>query len=274
MVGKGSRGNLLPDRYKQLDFFVADVLDAAPKDDVASMEHPIFALRAGDHHPRHYRHGETWVEVEPGSAGMATIHDKDLWIYCVSQLVEAINRGREDVGRTVRFIAYDFFVATNRRTDGDSYNRLMETLNRLTGTRIRTNLQTADMRERTWFSLIDSARVIEEGGRMASIEVTLPDWLFRAVQNMQVLTLHSDYFRLRKPLDRRLYELARKHCGRQARWVIGLQTLHVKSGSRSALAKFRASVKALAGERDFPGYRMEYDSDRDQLVVTPRRSVD
>ena len=35
---------LLPDRYPTADFFVADIFDAAPKDDVASMEHPMFSL--------------------------------------------------------------------------------------------------------------------------------------------------------------------------------------------------------------------------------------
>ncbi|MEN3033133.1 replication initiator protein A [Chromobacterium amazonense] len=30
------------------------------------------------------------------------------------------------------------------------------------------------------------------------------------------------YLGLRKPLARRMYELARKHCGHQAEWRIGL----------------------------------------------------
>jgi plasmid replication initiation protein len=272
-AGKDSRGSpLIPDRHKQLDFFVADIFDAAPKDDAASMEHPIFALRAGDTRPRRYEHGETWLEVEPGAKGIATIHDKDLWIYCISQLVEAINRGREDISRTVRFTAYDFLVTTNRRTDGDSYQRMIEMIDRLAGTRIRTNFRTAGMRERTWFGLVDSARVIERdgGGRMVAVEVTLPDWLFRAVQEMQVLTLHRDYFRLRKPLDRRIYELARKHCGKQSMWRVGLKTLHMKSGSRDNLAKFRAAIKQLTATDGLPGYHVEYDPERDQLAVQPQ----
>ena len=35
---------LLPDRHPTADFFICDVLDAIPKDDMASMEHPIFSL--------------------------------------------------------------------------------------------------------------------------------------------------------------------------------------------------------------------------------------
>src|SRR5690606_21598094 len=159
----------------------------------------------------------------PGHDGCATIHDKDLWIYCISQLVEAINRGR-DVSRVVRFTAYDFLVSTNRDTSGRAYLRMAEMMGRLSGTRIETNVETANQRERAGFGLVDSWRVIEQdgGGRMVAIEVELPGWLFRSVQAMQIVTLSRDYFRLRKALDRRIYELARKHCGNQPKWRVGL----------------------------------------------------
>ena len=39
----GSSG-LLPDRHPMGDFFVCDIFGAAPKDDLGSMEHPIFSL--------------------------------------------------------------------------------------------------------------------------------------------------------------------------------------------------------------------------------------
>ena len=35
---------LLPDRHPMGDFFVCDLFGAAPKDDLGSMEHPIFSL--------------------------------------------------------------------------------------------------------------------------------------------------------------------------------------------------------------------------------------
>lgn len=51
---------------------------------------------------------------------------RDLWIYCINQLVEAMNRGREDVSRIVRFTAYDFLVSTDRDTSGRAYERMGE----------------------------------------------------------------------------------------------------------------------------------------------------
>ena len=39
----GTEG-LLPDRHPTGDFFVCDLFGVSPKDDLATMEHPIFSL--------------------------------------------------------------------------------------------------------------------------------------------------------------------------------------------------------------------------------------
>lgn len=78
----------------------------------------------------------------------------------ISQLIEAKNRGRE-IGRVVRFTAYDFLVSTNRDTSGRAYERMAAALARLRGTSIETNIETGGQRERRDFGLIDSWRVIE-----------------------------------------------------------------------------------------------------------------
>src|ERR1700754_3257849 len=88
------RSPLLPIRH-QPDFFVCDVFDAAVKGDAASMEHPIFSLsKKPDQKIRRYENGPSWVEVRPGAKGLATVFDRDILIYCISQLVSAINDGR------------------------------------------------------------------------------------------------------------------------------------------------------------------------------------
>ena len=261
-------GHLRFDRYAQRDFFVADIFDASPKDDIVSMEHPIFALKTGDRRSRIYERNGVTVTVKPGHDGCATIHDKDIWIYCISQLVEAINRDRSDVGRVVRFTAYDFLVTTNRQTSGEGYRLMGDALARLSGTRIETNIETAGKRERAGFGLIDSWRVIERDGddKMIAVEISLPDWLCRSVRAMHVLTLNRDYFRIRKPIDRRLYELARKHCGIQAKWCVTTKVLHEKSGSRDAIRNFRVAVKTLAESGDLPDYRIVFDQENDTVT--------
>lgn len=253
---------------RQRAFFVADVLDPAPKNDVASMEYPIFALRAGDMKVRRYERNGHTLTVLPGATGCATIHDKDLWIYCISQLIEAVNRGRA-IAPTVRFTAFDFLTATQRDTSGRAYERMIEMLRRLKGTVVETSVETAGLSAHRGFGLIEGWRVIEQSqevGRMAAVEVDLPQWLFRSVQEKRVLTLSKAYFRLRKPLERRIYELARKHCGKQPLWRISLTVLHQKSGSISNLRRFRFEMKALAESGMLPDYVMTMDARRDEVT--------
>lgn len=256
-----------PKRHLQGNFFVADIFDANPKDDLASMEHPLFALRAGDRTVRTYSRNGYIVTVKPGPDGCATIHDKDILIYCISQLVRALDESRP-VSRTVRFTAYDFLKATNRPTSGVGYERMASALARLAGTRIETNIETDGKRERAGFGLIDSWRIIERDAdnRMVAIEVTLSDWLYRSVTAKQVKTISRDYFHLRKPLDRRVYELAIKHIGEKPQWHVSLSVLYQKCGSRAAQRKFRAAIKSLAESRELPDVRMTYDAERDMVT--------
>ena len=92
--------------------------------------------------------------------------------------------------------------------------------------------------------MIDSWKIIRQtaSGRMTELRITLSDWVFNAVAAREILTLSRDYFRLRKPLERRIYELARKHCGQQDEWVISLELLKKKCGSASQDYEFRRLV--------------------------------
>ena len=268
------QSHLSPNRHPNADFFVIDVFDASLKDDLASMEHPIFALKAGDTRIRRYEHNGNSVTVKPNSLGCATIHDKDIWIYCVSALMAAKNRG-EPLNRTIRFTAYDFLVSTNRKTSGEYYRLLRESLFRLAETRIITNIKTGKYRKESNFGLLDRVNIIykdetDENSPIIAIEVTLPDWLYRAIEAKQVKTISPDYFRLRKPLDRRIYELCAKHCGKQKEWYISLENLHKKSGSMATLREFRRAVRSLVASNDLPDYRLTYDDKKDVLKVRNR----
>ncbi|MDX5359249.1 MAG: replication initiator protein A [Rhodobacterales bacterium] len=267
-------GGLLPDRHPTADFFVCDILDALPKDDMASMEHPVFSLGTRpDLRVLSYAHNGVEITVTPSVKGLATLFDKDILIYCISQLMAALNAG-QPVSRHVSLRAHDLLVATNRETSGDSYRRLREAFERLAGTRITTNLTTGGIEATTGFGLIDSWQILRrsKGGRMVQVTVTLSEWLYRAVLSKSVLTLSRDYFRLRKPLERRVYELARKHCGRQADWRVSIATLHLKSGSASPLRVFRQMLREMIATNHLPDYTLAEDPG-DMLHVMRRGAV-
>ena len=266
--------SLLPERHPTADFFVCDVLDALPKDDLASMEHPLFSLSTrADLRVLTYAHNDVTITVTPSVRGRATLFDKDILIYCISQLMAALNAGRP-VARTVHLRAHDLLVATNRETSGDGYRRLVEAFERLAGTRITTNIATAEIEQTTGFGLIEAWQIQRRtrGGRMISVQVTLAEWLFRAVLAKSVLTLSRDYFRLRKPLERRVYELARKHCGHQPDWRVSLPVLARKSGSVSPLRVFRRMIRDMIATNHLPDYELA-EEPGDIIHVRPRRVV-
>lgn len=259
---------LLPNRMDQPDFFVCDILDAAPKGDIASMEHPIFSVSTKpDTLKRRYENPNgRFVEVTPSVEGLATVHDRDILIYCISQIMAAVNNGRK-VSQTVRFKAFDLLMATNRGTDGRGYEQLRDALVRLRGTTIVTNVLTGDHEQMDGFGLIDNFSIKRETreGRMQDLEIKLSDWVFNAIEAREVLTLHKDYFRLRKPIERRLYEIARKHCGKQDEFRIRLDLLQLKAGSHASLREFRRMVRIVA-EQDaehhhLPDYAIQIGDD-------------
>ncbi|MEM6744324.1 MAG: replication initiator protein A, partial [Pseudomonadota bacterium] len=178
------RSPLLPDRRDQADFFVCDIFDAAPKGDMASMEHPVFSLSTKpDLEVRRYENGPNFVEITPSVKGLATVHDRDVLIFCISQVIAALNEGRR-VDRRLRFKAYDLLKATNRGADGRGYQQLRAALERLQGTVITTNVMTGDKEYFDGFGLIDRFRIVRETreGRMQDIEITLSDWVFGALE--------------------------------------------------------------------------------------------
>ena len=268
-----SDGALAPIKHPQQDFFLAQIFDAPLKDDQATMEHPMFSLsKTPDLKIRVYEHNGNTITITPNAAGLATIWDKDILLFTISCLVEAQNRGLP-IGRSVRLRARDLLVYCNRGTSGAEYDALAKAFERLAGTRIRTDITTGKKRSRHGFGLVESWSIVERttSNRMASIELTLSEWLYNAIVATEVLTLSRDYFRLRKGLERRLYELARKHCGLQAKFTIGLDTLLKKSGATCSIREFRRQIREITAAGVLPDYSMTFDESKDLVTIWTRK---
>lgn len=267
---------LLPDRHPQHDLFICDVADAVLKDVMQHMEHPFYSLsKKPETVVKRYRNGDNWLEITPSVKGLATIYDKDILIYCISQIMAKLKRG-EAVTPRVRINSHELLIFANRGTSGREYLALIDALDRLEGTRIRTNIITGDEEQIDGFGLIDASSIRRKhgmDGRLLWCEVKLSDWVFNAIRNEEVLTLHRDYFRLRKPIERRVYELARKHCGQQRIWRISLAKLLLKTGSQSPEKRFRQMLRQLAANDHLPDYHVAYDDEDDMVIFTNRGSM-
>lgn len=268
--------NLTADKRGEADLFTCDVADAVLKDLMPTMEHPFYSLsKKPVMQARVYRRGENWLKISPSAKGMATIYDKDILIYAVSQLIDAMKRGEEPKQR-IRINCRDFLMYCNRGQGGKDYLAICDAIERLDGTRITTNIKTGDEEQFDAFGLIEGGTVRRKNGidgRLQWVEIKLSDFVFNAVQHHEVLTLHPDYFRLSKPLERRIYELARRHCGQQNSWSPYMKTLYEKSGSTGSLKLFRSRVKEICRVDNMPDYDLTYIEENDQVMFTNKQTM-
>lgn len=267
-VGNFLAHTVLPDLFVVHD----ESHDWPVKVDVVSMEYPIFSLSKNpDTRIRVYSRGGRSVRIIPSVVGAATVFDKDILIYCISHIVRGLDAGIK-VSRRIRVDVYPFLLSTHRSTGGAAYERVVDMCRRLKGTIIETNIKTNERERLEGFSLIEDYRVTawtKNGKGALELELTLSEWLYRAVTELDILTVHHDYFSLGQALERRLYELARKHCGDKAWWEISLPLLLEKTGSSYSLRRFKQEIKEIVKRGALPDYRLFLDESTtpDKLVV-------
>jgi plasmid replication initiation protein len=105
------------------------------------------------------------LEVVPSALGRATIFDKDILLFIVGQIAEGINLNREDIVgremRTVRFKMADYLKATGKGSSGFEYARAENSLRKLRGTSIHTNIATGNKIIKKDFGLIEEWTTVE-----------------------------------------------------------------------------------------------------------------
>jgi hypothetical protein len=76
-------------------------------------------------------------------------------------------------------------------------------------------------------------------------------------------------------LERRLYEIARKHCGSSPEWKIGLEKLKRKCGSHSTDKEFRRLLSNIVAEDQAHGHMPDYAIalDGELVIFRSRGSV-
>jgi plasmid replication initiation protein len=250
------------------------------KNDRNVMAYNFFRLtKESKPEPIAYNDGKVQISVK--GEDIASMYDKDILVYIVSLMAAKVDRG-EDVGRVFTFTAGDFFRIAGLSDGRGSYERIEGAIERLQGTQIRTNIVTGGERTKEWFSWLDNAKVIyrqtgeidpETGQpkeRMEKITVTLCEWLWRAIKMDDAKFNYDPKFFEMSPLEKRLYEIARAHCGKSG-FRMWMDKLQVRVGSEDTPRKFRMKLKRIADrKRPLPGYAFMLQ-DRDIQNTAPRR---
>ena len=63
-------------------------------------------------------------KITPSVKGQATIYDKDILIYCISQIIAKLKKS-EPISQRVRISSRDLLIFTNRGTAGKDYIALV-----------------------------------------------------------------------------------------------------------------------------------------------------
>jgi plasmid replication initiation protein len=244
-----------------LDFKTDSPLFGSVKNDRTMMVWNFFSLtRERQDRLPIYDDGTTRIEVKGTiDEGVANIWDKELLIYLASIMQDRINRS-EPVSSEITFTVHDFLRVTGTKVAGSAYDRVEECLRRLKSTTIYTNIEVGGEGEDGGFSWINDYKVQYRRGKngekiMRAIWVDLGRFLFRAIlKDRKMLTYDPGYFDL-KPLEKRIYEIARAHCGKQNGFKMNIEKLRQRVGTTMELKHFKAELVKLSKKRNgLPAY--------------------
>ena len=248
--------------------YIHDITDAILTALSLETDFPLYAL---SHKPDvggiKYEQDGNWMEISPSVGGRPTVYDKDVLLYCTYH-IKRRKRAGEQLSSTIDINLPELLTFTQRGTAGKNHTALSYSIARLASTLFTTGAKSG---VDTFFRLLSSYSMKKKYGpdeHLSSCVVTLSDIVFNAIVSNQGMTLNSDYFRLRKPLERRMYELAVRHCSQQPNWGIQVESLLKLSGSQSAEKQFRQMIAHLIQANRLPEFLVAYDGVTDIVTFT------
>ena len=261
-----------PPKNEDLPIFTTLFSSPSTKDSQALMEYPFLSLSKKRTKPIQYQSGDVEVTVKGTDDGIATIWDWDLMLWLLSQIRIALDR-KQPVSRKIRFNRSAFLKYARRSNGGKEYALLEASILRLQSTTVRTSLR-VKRGVTVAFSWLESAEILrDDKGHLKDAVVVIPEWLYEAVcDHRLVLTLHPDYFLLKKGLERWLYRLIRKQAGnRPDGWKWPLRLLHERSGSTQAFKYFGHQLRSIIQTGHLLDYQLSLVSEGQESYLVAVR---
>ncbi len=240
------------------------------KEDIDIMSHPFLSVEKGRTTAMELvdQSGKVRKKIKVTGAdyGIATVWDNDVLIYVRTLVASKHNRG-EEVGRRIRFNAYDFLRATKRGTGKAQYEGLKGALQRLKATTIITNISADGLQLDQGVNWINDytlvSRTLKNGQVvMAAVEIELSEWTWQMFcQVRRNLTIDQAYFEITGGLERKVYGIVKRHLGAQSNWLIGMDRLQELVGSAATPRKFRFNIRKMVEEQPIPGVVLSITTD-------------
>jgi plasmid replication initiation protein len=157
---------------------------------------------------------QEWIVTGSDAFGLPTASDDEVYVALMKLLRDTGFRER-----TVRFYIADLLDIMQSSRGKRDYERIAESLDRLTGVTIRAKNAFWDNQQKRHvteaFHILESYRLTSGSGRRVLSEVTFSEFLFASIQSGNIKNLDIGlYFRLESPLAKRLFRLLDKHHNR------------------------------------------------------------
>jgi len=256
----------------QLDLFFAVAGEIKPKSVQDLSRVNWFSLTKKRRiEPIVHRVGDDYIRITAvPEYGIASVWDNDLLLFITAQLMRAVNNN-QPVSRQFQFFGWDYYKFTGKKsTGGRAYAEMWDSLQRLHHTHIETSIRTTNGVRNEHFNWLSRVgRVVgSKGTENRGFEVEIPDWFFDSiVKHKNILTIESDYFKIKGSLERWLYLFARKSAGKQRNgWEETLVSLHKKSGTNTPFIEFKRQISKIIQKGSIVDYKMEpsYVFDRNE----------
>ncbi len=238
--------------------------------DLFTLEFPIFSLKL-DKKTSEYKFvnkNGTTITVY----NRATIKDADILLYCITKICQLIYENKKEVTRKITFTIYDFLKVTNKTINNKNYNQVIKSLQRLLSTKLETNKRIANLNIGASSGLIESFcyKKNEKNKRLSKIEVVLQEWLFAEIMLKKIVTIDSDYLKL-KSFERRIYQLAKIHCYKKFNNIFNIDYFAKKVGSSSKLELFKFKIKKMQETQPLPEFLINYKEDKVWFTLRTRQ---
>lgn len=185
--------------------------------------------------------------------GLASIYDADILLWLTAEIRRHYEKGGL-IERKVHFNPRTMLNQIGKAKGGRQIDTLKNALIRLSTNFVHTTVRTEHQKQEGGFHWIDNwtTATDQDGEEPTGLwSATLNEWLVQGiVQDNNILTLNPAYYRLTSGLEKRLYQIARKHAGKQAHGTfITMVALHAKAGSGDTLKQFAYEVRCMAREK-------------------------
>jgi len=258
------------------------------------LEHPFFSLKSKGKDMTKFVYvsndGKTKIEIRPDSGyGRFTIRDADFVAFIQAKLVKMVKNNELHTNTPTLVVeTIEFLEFCNRSKGGQSFYNIADMLRRLGGTIIESTRDLDDSKEKKesttiidpeWQAVSEKVSDINGKSQIIAFQIKCREWFVKPIrESNDYLTIPREYFRIKNDLHRRLWQIARMHCGYPGKeFSITWEKLYNKVGTRQSLTTFRSKlrkeIKDKGGKLDILKYAITQSKDKRIVIFQPFRSV-